>query len=355
MKKKICLLLTLFFALGCFAALAESHTLICLGCTVNKSERVDFEGTATYTAVANESAVIGWKLNGVIQPNETSISFVFTVSGNTVVEAIYGAEDAPVQKTNKAQSGEPLVVRAVGCELFFYNKYNVAEGVGYTEIDFTDTYLNPVTNKYVRGGTVSFKVKAYEGKKPEYWVINGARYDFPQGTINFINIKNLSRSMTFEAVYKGQTSVTLLSDAQIQEKRTGEKLEVGVKHARMQLIKNSQTAISDDLPSPFDFTNDYRAPKTGATLMGGKCDLVVKANYNSSNEKVITWKFDDAVFKFSHHVERFYVHGLNESIVYTAIPAGIYDDDGDYWDDWDDSDWDDDWGDDDWDDWDYED
>ncbi len=328
MKKLLGLVMALALMISCLtAALADGNAIICVGCKINGQTRLNFAGTQTFTAIADGSGVIQWKLNGRVQDGINADYIVFTANTNTVVEAVYSSEGVtPEQSPAPAPidvTGGECKVTAVGCHLQYLNANGVGDGTSYTEIDFTDSHINPNTGDTQKGGAISFKVSADNphGSQIAYWVIDGAKYDF-QYAVKFITVKNLKHSMSFEVVYKNKDSVTMPSAEEIQAGRGGEKRVVQTVSAQLALIQGKSTRIGD-YTKEFDFTDDYKNPKTGDIIKGGSCDIVVAAFVNKDKDQHVSyWKFDDTTMVFSTRQDNFRVYGLYFPIVYTARVTG---------------------------------
>lgn len=191
---------------------------------------------------------------------------------------------------------EALTVRVVGAAL----SVNGEEQEGY--LDFSDQ------------GSIDFKVTAAE--RPEYWVINGARYEF-DAIPRIITVRELTYPMTIEAVLKGSHSQTLLSDQQLQQKRTGAALLATSKNAEMCHITESKYGAGGWFRE-FDFTEDYVNRATNANEAGGQVTLRVRAII-PKEKKISYWKFNGAKLDFSSNVTEFFTFGLNETMEFQPV------------------------------------
>ena len=342
MKRVFCLMMVVQMLLP-LCAVAENATLLCKGCTVNGLTALPFEGRTVFTAIADDvDAVLGWKIDGSVVEGEKSFYLVFTAEGNTLVETVYVQEtpgEIEANATEAASKENEVKVSALGATLQYLNIDGIGSGDSYTEIDFTEDFTNPVTHRTCKGRLAAFKVTADRPHSSDidYWVIDGIRYDFMY-TVKAITVSNLRQSMTIEVVYKGKKSQTQLSNDEIQASRTGENLLVRSVNAKLALVKNTSTRIGGYVTS-FDFTNDYKNPETYRMITGGSCNIKVVANVDSSmGEKVSYWKFDNVNMVLSANIPTFAVHGLNKSIVYTAVIGSKAPAD-DYYDDTDEEEW----------------
>lgn len=179
-----------------------------------------------------------------------------------------------------------------------------ANGYKGNKVDFTDA------------GKISFKVSA--SNTPAYWVINGARYDFDI-VPKTITVKDLTYPMTIEAVAKGKSSSTLLSDKQLQAKRTGEQLLATSKNADLCFITASGLGKGGWFRE-FDFTDDFINLATEKKEKGGRITLRCRA-YIAEGKKISYWKFNEAKMYFSSNVEEFVVTNLNETMEYHPVTA----------------------------------
>ncbi len=85
MKRLICIL-ALLALLSCAACFAAGSMLTCSGCKVDGKTTLNFDGTQTFIAVAeNFDDIAAWRLNGEIQPGQTYYYFEFTVSSSATV------------------------------------------------------------------------------------------------------------------------------------------------------------------------------------------------------------------------------------------------------------------------------
>lgn len=294
------------------AALADSGTVLCLNCTINGQSSVSFSNFSVFTAIAvleEDEAVQEWHINGKTVAGANDYYLTFSPTGDTVVEAIIGAKPEPVPQT--------VIVKAVGAKVQYLDAGGAGAGESYTELDFTNDYVNPVTRKRAKGGTASFKVTADKphSDQIDYWVINGVRYDF-SATVKSITIKGITDNITIECVYNRSLSQTLGKAEYLQQPAAGSPLLLECHNARMRHVKNGSTGDAQSF-TVFDFTNDYKNAASGRTVKGGSIDFKVTANANS-NTKVKSWDIDGASFVFNTAVSFMYVRGLNVSKVYTA-------------------------------------
>ncbi|MBR4710401.1 MAG: hypothetical protein IKP10_00100 [Clostridia bacterium] len=215
------------------------------------------------------------------------------------------AEPAPVITPVPAPPApEVLTLRAVGAVLQRANGKNKAEGVEMSEMTVTAADNIVVTARVPRG------------KKIDYWVLNGVRYDFLH-TVPSIRMTGFDRSWTVEVVFKKTDSATLLTAAEIQAARTGETLIAKVISGEMCHIKEGTKGGGGWITS-FDFTNDYNNRATGAPEQGGQYTAKIRATI-PRGKRVAGWKFDETELYPSVAVKEFVVRTLDTSMTYEPI------------------------------------
>ena len=161
------------------------------------------------------------------------------------------------------------------------------------------------------------KLTVTASKKPEYWVINGVRYDFEEYVPTSFTLDNAWESMTIEAVQKKSSSSTLLSPADIQNMRTGETLIVRTISSKLCHVRAKGSGAGGWL-TEFDFTNDYTNRATNQREQGGQVSVRVRATI-PSGKRIAYWRFDDAELDFDTNVTEFWVHTLNVSKTYEPV------------------------------------
>ena len=162
-------------------------------CTVNGSDAVMLDGNTAISCVPKniEGYVFDhWEVDGVRQ-DKTEDKLELTVSKTTRIRAVFH---------------ERRVVKCINCHFQFLNVYLNARGDDYTEFDFEDDYINPLTNEKQNGGMISFYLFADIPKKKEvdYWMINGVKYTYPNNVTKF-RVEELNEATVYEVVFKGQT------------------------------------------------------------------------------------------------------------------------------------------------------
>ncbi len=168
-------------------------------------------------------------------------------------------------------------------------------------------------------GAVIVTASVPQGQKISYWIINGVRYDFTPVPKQFA-VLDIDRDLTIEAVCKGTSPVSLLSEAQIQEARTGEPLKVEGIIARLCHMKNDKKGGGGWIKE-FDFTQDYVNRATKKQENGGQVTVMLKAN-GMDKSRIVGWYFDNMQFRIGN-VKSFVVHHLNTSMVYKPIYVGV--------------------------------
>ena len=155
-----------------------------------------------------------------------------------------------------------------------------------------------------------------KGKKVDYWVINGIRYDFDR-KVSYFRLTNADQDWNFEIVYTKSSAETLLTEDQIQAARTGEPLLLKVEHGELCHIK-SGTKGAGGWITEFDFTEDYQNRATGAQEKGGQITAKVRATI-PKNKKVSGWKFNETELYPNAEVTYLVPHFLNTSMTYEPI------------------------------------
>lgn len=304
MKKLFLLLICLALALSVFAA-AEAGAIICLKCSVNGETFLSIDGPVTMTAIADMKdgqTLTGWKLNGQVVEGETNFWLLFTADGNTVVEAILGeasSAETGVSPLDPAPAEETLVdsvIKGYGCSFQYLNGNGIGEGQSYTELPFD--------------GSISFRVTADDphASKIDYWVINGAKYSFPN-TLKYITVYNLTQPMTFEVVYKNKSAQTMGTFP-----CKGSRQVVSCENAHIRFIKGNATTGGDSFKE-FDFTEPYFNVSSGKNCDGGMIDVKITANCGEDSY-VRYWEINGARFVFNADMSYIIVKGLGESTHY---------------------------------------
>ncbi len=130
--------------------------------------------------------VIGDQVDTASGPEAT-----FTLTGSTAVQAVYH---------------QRRVVTTINCHLQFLNEKNNAKGANYTEFDFEEDYVNPVTKAKCAGGKISFYLTADipKHKEVDYWLVNGVKYQYANNVTKF-RVEELDENTVYEVVFKGET------------------------------------------------------------------------------------------------------------------------------------------------------
>lgn len=161
-----------------------------------------------------------------------------------------------------------------------------------------------------------------KGKKIDYWVINGVKYEF-NDTVKYFVLKNADQSFTFECVFTKAKSSTRLSAQEIQEARTGERLEVFTVNSQLCHLKKPESGRNGagGWITYFDFTEDYQNRANGNWEDGGQVTIQVKTDI-PKNQRLKGWKFDESEFYFNKPINTFFVRTLNTTITYEPIFSG---------------------------------
>ncbi len=208
-----------------------------------------------------------------------------------------------ISKPESASSA--MTLQAVNAVIQRANSKNKAEGAEMTETTVTAADNLIITAKVPRG------------KKIDYWVINGVRYDF-QHAVSSLRLTNFDQSWVFEVVFKKTDSVTLHSPQQIQQNRTGETLLLKVINGELCHMKN-ETKGGGGWITEFDFTNDYSNRATGVKEQGGQLTAKIRAVI-PKNKKIVGWKYNETeVYNMGTTVSQFVVNSLDTSMTYEPI------------------------------------
>ena len=221
------------------------------------------------------------------------------VSGGVPYQA--GSGSIPDQGPDESAGFE---ITALGAYIQYANRKNKAEGDKWETLHVTESDNIVITADIPRG------------KKIDYWVINGVRYDF-QSMVKSIRLTKADCDFQFEVVYTKSESSTLISPQSIQDARTGEQLIIQGRHAQLCHIKTKTTGAGGWLNS-FDFTEDYVNRATGAPESGGQVTAKVKAVI-PKNQKVKGWKFNQTELYPNAGITYFVVRTLNVSMTYEPI------------------------------------
>lgn len=154
------------------------------------------------------------------------------------------------------------------------------------------------------------------GKKIDYWVINGVRYDFGK-QVKTIRLTNADADFQFEVVFKNSSAETLISPAAIQSARTDAELLLKTKHAQFCHI-NAKGKGAGGWMTEFDFTDDYTNRATSMREDGGQVTAKVKALVQKG-QKIRGWKFNETELYPNGIFSNFIVRTLNTGMVYEPI------------------------------------
>lgn len=212
--------------------------------------------------------------------------------------------NVPYTGTTVVNQQGTFEISAVGAYIQYANSSNKGAGEKWSAVAVT-----PEDN-------IVITADVPKGRKIDYWVINGVRYDFNQ-TVKSLRLTKADQSFRFEVVYTKAASQTLLSPQAIQEARTGEMLVIKTKRAQFCHVKNVSTGAGGWI-TEFDFTNDYTNRASGAWEQGGQVTARVKATVGK-NQRVRGWKFDETELYPNSQVTHFIVRTLNTSMTYEPI------------------------------------
>lgn len=248
---------------------------------------------------------------------DAAILHVTDRSGNPINGESTPDEPESGNKAAYVSAASERTLQTYGCTAQFVNSKGTTKGDSFTFFDFTDSYRNTATGKTVTDGTLDVRVAADipRGESIDYWVINGVRYDFNRMVKSF-TLRELTYPMTIEVVLKGNDSLTLLSEEEIQAKRTGDDLIVTSRNAKMYHLDGNDGKGSSF--REFDFTQDYRNLATGDQETGGRVNLRVLASI-PDGKSISYWKFNDARLNFNADIVSFLAKGLSDSMTYEPV------------------------------------
>lgn len=166
------------------------------------------------------------------------------------------------------------------------------------------------------GDNIVITADVPRGKKIDYWVINGIRYDFNE-KIKSMRLTKADTDFQFEVVYTNSESRTLISPQIIQDTRTGGLLLLKTIHAQMCHLNRSDKGAGGWMTS-FDFTEDYVNLASNEMEDGGQITSKVKAVV-PKNRKIRGWKFNETELYPNSPVTHFIVRTLNTSMTYEPI------------------------------------
>ena len=228
--------------------------------------------------------------------------------GNAVAATPTPVPEVLYDGGNKTNQGTPqsyqFEVTAQGAYIQYANKKNKGEGKKYETLEITST------------DNIVITADVPKGKKIDYWVINGLRYDFSK-TVKSIRLTDADEDYDFEVVYTKSVSQSLISAEDIQAARTDEVKEIKTVNAKLCHVSEKLQRGGGWLES-FDFTNDYTNRVTKKKELGGQITAYVKASATVT-KKVEGWKFNETKLYPNSTVTYFIVHTLNRSMVYEPI------------------------------------
>ena len=217
------------------------------------------------------------------------------------------AGTAPEAETPAAVSGTAAgsySLRASGAVIQQAVKSNKGGGPEMTEMTVTAE------------DNVIITAKVPKGKKIDYWVFNGVRYDFLR-SVKWLRMTKFDRSWTVEVVFTQSASETLRPIDDILAARTGKTLVAVVKKGELcHILKD--TKGGGGWISSFDFTEDYSNRATGEPERGGQLTAKVRASI-PRGKRVAGWKFDETQIYPAAEVNDFIVRTLDTSMTYEPI------------------------------------
>lgn len=311
MKRKFCILTALLLALCLCVCTAAADTLWV---------RPDVESPLSLRDMNTNEVLTTIPANTPLEPDAARSTDLFacvTYGGYTGYvlwsyltltppDGAAAAQPAPSAQAAPETAPGTFVLRVAGAYIQRAEKVNKGAGEEMSEMTVTPE------------DSVIVTARIPKGKKLDYWVFNGVRYDFLR-TVKWMRMTAFDRSWTLEAVYKDAPSETLRSEEEIQAARTGEPLVAEVVHGELCHIKQG-TKGGGGWIRTFDFTSDYSNRATGAREQGGRLTAKIRPLI-PKGKRVAGWKFDDTEIYPGVVVNDFVVRSLDTSMVYEPIFA----------------------------------
>ena len=247
--------------------------------------------TAAYVTYGSKSGFVKWEFLVSEMPGSQSNYQPAPNTGNSQIATLPTAGD-----------GE-ITVQAIGASVQ-YSQGGAGYGGRYSAI----SYDTPV------------ELLITADRTPDYWVIDGVRYDFEPTVPKSFTLQNAWDTVIVEAVPKGAASRTLMSPDDIQAFRTGDQLIVQAIHAKLCHVNRNNYGAGGWLDW-FDFTGDYINRATNQWEQGGQVTTRIRATI-PKGKKISYWKFDDMYIDFNTNVTQFLVRTLNVSKVYEPVFNG---------------------------------
>ena len=240
-----------------------------------------------------KSGYVRWEfLSKTPGSNRSSSSSSKSSPTNTQPPASYAA-------TADAGEGD-ISIQAIGATLQYSSN-----GKGYGPVYTTISYDWPE------------EVVITADRTPDYWVINGIRYDFEPAVPKNIVLYNVWDTTIIEAVPKNTASYTLLTPDDIQAFRTDDQLVAQAIHSKLCHVTSTGYGAGGWIDW-FDFTDNYINRATNNWEEGGQLSTRIRATI-PKGQKISYWRFNDMYLDFSTDVTQFYVHTLNQSMEYEPI------------------------------------
>ena len=318
MKRAIRILVALALCLCMGAALADTY-YVKPGAPLNlRDENTNEvlttipEGTAlqpvgdkctdlcAYVTYGGHSGLVLWNYLTRTAPGQAAVPA--TEQAVVPAPAVQNAMPAPAPA--QPASGV-MTLKTVNAVMQRANSRNKAEGAEMTEMTVTET------------DNVIITAKPPRGKKVDYWVINGVRYDFLHAISTF-RLTGFDQSWTFEVVFRKTDAATLRSPQAIQEARNGQPLVCKVVHGELCHV-SGDTRGAGGWIQEFDFTNDYVNRASGLTEKGGQLTAKIRASI-PKGKKVTGWKFNGTeIYPKGATVKQFIVNTLDTSMTYEPL------------------------------------
>ncbi len=165
--------------------------IACAGCMVNGSDSYQLkesgESVTLRAEVPNDLILDHWEINGE-RVDQSELTFTFAPESSCFIEAF---------------SCRRRILTAVHATFRLLDEKGRAGGRAFTDFDFQEEYLNPASETYHAGGTVSALITASIPANHEiaYWLIDGVVYRFNR-TVTAITVTDLDRAAVYEPVFK---------------------------------------------------------------------------------------------------------------------------------------------------------
>jgi len=158
---------------------------------VDGQDRIAFKGHKSVTAEAiipEGMAVDCWLVGGEEMAGDEDDTVTFNASGTTAVQAKLRPEKTVI---------------TINAQMKFIDEHDKPKGEPFELFVFEEEFLNPVTNEWHEGGTITVYVEAVvpKGYVIDYWKINEIPYYYNK-TVSAFTVVELDESTVYEVVLR---------------------------------------------------------------------------------------------------------------------------------------------------------